>query len=280
MRRGAWGEVDRISGIECVGEIDLDPSGIFTRGQRVAAIMGGLGRTRPGTYAEYTCGPRSNVFALDTTLPWPELAAIPESFATAWWCLFRTLDVARGQTLLVRGAASALGRAAIALAADAGLDVIASTRSESKLEGLRALGANDVVLEGSEFASRALALRPTRFDRVLELVGNKVVRESLQLVKPGGALCLAGFLGGLDPVESFNPLFDLPSDVRFSFFGSFMLGSDGYRTQDIPLQAIVDGVARGRLSAKPARVLRFDSIAEAHRLVEANAIEGKIVVEV
>jgi NADPH:quinone reductase-like Zn-dependent oxidoreductase len=280
MRRGAWGEVDRISGIECVGEIDMDPSGTFARGQRVAAIMGGLGRTRPGSYAEYTCAPRSNVFAIDTTLSWPELAAIPESFATAWWCLFKTLVVERGQTLLIRGAASALGRAAIALAADAGLDVVASTRSASKVESLRTLGAKDVILEDTEFVTRARALRPAQFDRVLELVGNKVVRESLQLVKPGGALCLAGFLAGLDPVDGFNPMFDLPSDVRFSFFGSFVLGSDGYRTHDIPMQAIVDGVTHGRLVAKPARVLPFDAIAEAHRLVESNSVEGKVVVEI
>jgi NADPH:quinone reductase-like Zn-dependent oxidoreductase len=280
MRRGAWGEVDRISGIECVGEIDMDPSGTFARGQRVAAIMGGLGRTRPGSYAEYTCAPRSNVFAIDTTLSWPELAAIPESFATAWWCLFKTLVVERGQTLLIRGAASALGRAAIALAADAGLDVVASTRSASKVESLRTLGAKDVILEDTEFVTRARALRPAQFDRVLELVGNKVVRESLQLVKPGGALCLAGFLAGLDPVDGFNPMFDLPSDVRFSFFGSFVLGSDGYRTHDIPMQAIVDGVTHGRLAAKPARVLPFDAIAEAHRLVESNSVEGKVVVEI
>src|SRR5689334_13024331 len=120
MRRGAWGDVDAISGIECVGEVDLDPSGHFKKGQRVVAIMGGMGRTRPGSYAEYTCAPRSNVFAVETKLSWTDLAAIPESFATAWWVLFRTLKLEQGQTLLVRGAASALGRAAIGLAANAG----------------------------------------------------------------------------------------------------------------------------------------------------------------
>ncbi len=51
-----------------------------------------------------------------------------------------------------------------------------------------------------------------------------------------------------------------------------------YPTQEIPMQQIVDGVARGRILAKPARVLPFERIAEAHRLVEANSVEGKIVV--
>ncbi len=280
MRRGAWGEVDAISGIECVGEVDLDPSGQFVKGQRVAAIMGGMGRTRPGSYAEYTCAPRSNVFPLDTQLSWTDLAAIPESFATAWWCLFRNLGLERGQVVLVRGAASALGRAAIGLAAAAGATVVATTRSSNKAEGLRSLGASDVILEGGDFGDRARSAYPQRFDRVLELLGNRALRESLGLIKPGGALCLAGFLAGMDPVEGFNPIFDVPSDVRLSFFGSFVLGSEGYPTESIPMQSIVDGVSSGRYSARPAKVLPFEEIGEAHRLMESNEVEGKLVVEV
>jgi len=69
-----WREV---SGIECVGEVDFDPSGALRQGQKVAAIMGGLGRTRNGSYAEYTCVPSANIFRLETKLPWDELAALP-----------------------------------------------------------------------------------------------------------------------------------------------------------------------------------------------------------
>jgi NADPH:quinone reductase len=278
MRRGAWGEVNAISGIECVGEIDVDPSGTFARGQRVTAIMGGLGRTRPGSYGEYTCAPLSNVFALDTALPWAELAAIPESFATAWWCLFKTLNVESGHVLLVRGAASALGRAAITLAAGAGATVVATTRSERKADGLRQLGASDVLIENGALEESARRAYPDGFDRVLELLGNNVLRESLRLVKPGGEICLAGFLAGLDPIETFNPMLDLPSNVKLSFFGSFMLGAAGYSAQSIPMQRIVDGVADGRYKAKPAKVFSFEAIADAHRMVESNEADGKLVV--
>jgi hypothetical protein len=81
-------------------------------------------------------------------------------------------------------------------------------------------------------------------------------------------------------VDGFNPIVDLPSDVKFSFFGSFVLGAEGYPTQRIPMQAIVDAVAGGRISAKPAKVLSFDGVGEAHRLVETNGVEGKLVIEV
>ena len=132
MRRGAWGDVVRVSGIECVGEVDFDPSGALRQGQKVAAIMGGLGRTRNGSYAEYTCVPSTNIFSLETKLPWDELAALPESFATAWVCLYENLKLAKEHVLVVRGGTSALGQAALNIAADAGATVLASTRSELK----------------------------------------------------------------------------------------------------------------------------------------------------
>jgi NADPH:quinone reductase-like Zn-dependent oxidoreductase len=205
------------------------------------------------------------------------LAAIPESFGTAWWCLHKTLDVRDGHTLLVRGAASALGRAAISLASAAGVTVVATTRSAKKADRLRELGAANVLLEGAAFEETARREYPDRFDRVLDLLGNKVLRESLRLVKPRGELCLAGFLAGLDPIADFNPMLDLPSDVKLSFFGSFMLGGTEYPALAIPMQEIVDGVAGGRYHAKPARVLAFEEIADAHRLVESNEVDGKVV---
>ncbi len=62
MRAGTWFEAAPVSGIECVGQVEYDPSGSLVRGQTVAAIMDGMGRTRNGSYAEYTCVPSSFVF--------------------------------------------------------------------------------------------------------------------------------------------------------------------------------------------------------------------------
>src|SRR5882762_1686196 len=99
MRRGEWAEAAPVSGIECVGLVKSCPGGEFPVGAKVAALMGGLGRTINGSYAEFTRAPVSNVALIDADLPWPELAAIPETYATAWTCLFRNLEIERGQTL-------------------------------------------------------------------------------------------------------------------------------------------------------------------------------------
>src|SRR5262249_44483804 len=128
MRRGEWAEAAKVIGIECVGLVKSCPGGEFPVGAKVAALMGGLGRTINGSYAEYTRGRASNVALIESELPWADLAAIPETYATAWTCLFRNLEITRGQTLLIRGAGSSFGQAALNMAVDAGLSVIATAR--------------------------------------------------------------------------------------------------------------------------------------------------------
>ena len=103
MRRGEWAEAAPVSGIECVGLVKSCPGGEFPVGAKVAALMGGLGRTINGSYAEYTRAPVSNVALIEADLPWAVLAAIPETYATAWTCLFRNLEIQKGQLLVIRG---------------------------------------------------------------------------------------------------------------------------------------------------------------------------------
>jgi NADPH2:quinone reductase len=86
MRRGEWAEAAPVSGIECVGLVHACPGGEFPVGAKVAALMGGLGRTINGSYAEYTRVPAPNVALIESGLPWADLAAIPETYATAWTC--------------------------------------------------------------------------------------------------------------------------------------------------------------------------------------------------
>src|SRR6266700_7066196 len=101
FRKGAWGDVAEISGIECVGLVKADPDGRFAPGQKVMALVGGMGRSINGSYAELASVPSTNVVAVDTDLAWEELAAIPESYATAWTALIGILAVTAGQTVAI-----------------------------------------------------------------------------------------------------------------------------------------------------------------------------------
>jgi len=278
MRSGNWPQAAAVSGIECVGLVRETDDARLRRGQKVAAMMGGMGRTLNGSYAEFTCPPASNVVPIETDLAWEDFAAIPESYATAWACLHWNLALKPGQTLLIRGATSALGQAALNIAAHAGANVIATTRNPNRLAALEALGAHEALLEQPGLAARVGELRPGGLDCVLELVGNSTLLDSLAMVRRDGRLCLAGFLGGLGPLPDFNPLLQMPSGVHFSFFGSFVLGSAAFPLADVPLQTIVDRVATGVYKAKPAKVFGFDEIGAAHRLMESNGANGKMVV--
>jgi NADPH:quinone reductase-like Zn-dependent oxidoreductase len=276
MRKGEWAEAAEISGIECVGIVKSCPGGEFQVGSKVAALMGGLGRTINGSYAEYTRAPVTGVALIESNLPWEELAAIPESYATAWTCLFRNLELKKHQTLVIRGAMSAFGQAALNMAVEAGAKVIGTSRDRDRSRKLEELGAHRVELEGSDLSTRIAETK--QIDAVLDLVGNSTILDSLRMLRRGGRACLAGWLGGLAPIADFNPLLQMPSGVYLTFFGSFVFGTPGFPLSDVPLQAIAEKVAAGRYKAKPSRVFRFEDIREAHRVMEANEAKGKLVV--
>src|SRR5262244_1903403 len=276
MRRGEWAEAAPVSGIECVGLVKSCPGGEFAVGAKVAALMGGLGRTINGSYAEYTRAPASNVALIESDLPWAELAAIPETYATAWTCLFRNLEIVRGQTLVIRGATSSFGQAALNMAVDAGVRVIATTRGRERVALLEKLGAERVEMERPDLSKRIADAK--KLDAVLDLVGNSTILDSLDMLRRGGRACLAGWLGGLAPIADFNPILQMASGVYLTFFGSFVFGTPGFPLSDVPLQAIAADIAAGRYKAKPSRVFRFEDIREAHRIMDANQANGKMVV--
>src|SRR5689334_16136852 len=266
MRRGEWAEAAEVSGIECVGIVDSCPGGEFAVGAKVAALMGGLGRTINGSYAQYTRVRAANVALIESDLPWSQLAALPETYATAWTCLFRNLDLQRGQTILVRGATSAFGQAAVKMSVAAGARVLATARTRERFAMLENLGVSRVEVERPDLAAHLPEAK--HLDAVLDLVGNSTILDSLDLLHRGGTACLAGWLGGLDPIVEFNPLARMPSGVNLNFFGSFVFGTPGFPVSDVPLQDIAKQVADGSLEAAPSRVFSFAEIRDAHRVME------------
>jgi NADPH:quinone reductase len=278
FRKGAWGDVAEITGIECVGVVKSDPDGRLAPGQKVMALVGGMGRNINGSYAELVSVPSTNVVAVETRLSWEDLAAIPESYATAWSGLLGVLALNRGQTVAIRGATSALGQAAVNIAAQIGARVIATTRNATRAAMLEGLGARDVLLESVELSKRVRERYPEGIHAVLDIVGNTTILDSLAMLRRGGRACLVGFLGGGGPL-TLEPVFQIPSGAHLSVFASALVtGTPAFPLSEIPFQAIVNRVADGTYKAKPAKVFRFDQIQAAHRLMEANGAGGKLVV--
>ena len=160
MRSGIWSFGFPVLGIECAGEVELDPSGKLSPGTSVVALVGGMARTRNGSYAELVAVPLTNVVPVETSLSWPELAAIPEVYATAWIALYGNLALKPGESVLVRGATSSVGQAAVNIALDGDARVIATTRNPSHEALLRGLGAHTVLIDDGQLRRAARQHRP------------------------------------------------------------------------------------------------------------------------
>jgi NADPH2:quinone reductase len=206
------------------------------------------------------------------------MAAVPEVFTTAWSALHLNLDIHAGQRVLVRGATSAVGQAAVQLAAAHGCSVVATSRSKRQADLLLRLGAREVLIDDGSLATQ-LRSDGGPVERVFDLVGNSALRDSLACLERAGRLCQVGFLGGLEPVEDFLPLLDLPTGVQLSFYGSaFVLGTPAYPLSEVPLDMIFEQVALGKLQGEPVRVFSFSDVVEAQRVLEAGTAGGKMVV--
>ena len=264
-----------IPGIEATGTIDLAPGGEFAAGQKVVAMMGGMGREYDGGYAEYTVVPVSSVIPVRTELDWATLGALPEMLQTAHGSLHTGLGIQAGQTILVRGGTSSVGVAAALLAKEAGLTVFSTTRNPGRVGMLKELGVDHPIVDDGNVAEKVREIVPDGVDAALELVGTNVLPDTLRATKVHGTVCFTGMLSDSWTVKDFYPIGYLPNGVRLTAYSG--------DSSDLPaaeFQRYVDLVAAGRLPIRVDRVFRMEEIGEAHRVMEEGGAVGKLVVRV
>ncbi|WP_133828377.1 zinc-binding alcohol dehydrogenase family protein [Actinomycetospora succinea] len=263
----------RVPGIEATGVVAVCPGGEFAPGQQVVTMMGGMGRTFDGGYAEYTCVPAAQVIPFTSDLDWPTLGAVPEMLQTAYGALTDGLDVQAGQTLLIRGGTSSVGLAAAVLAKARGLTVVATTRTGAKIARLRAVGVDHVLIDDGEVARQVHDTLGDGVDAALELVGTPTLPDTLRATRRHGVVCFAGMLSNEWTVPDFYPIDYLPRGVRLTAYGG--------DATDLPadvLQGFLDDVAAGRASVPLGQVFPIERIRDAHSIMEADRATGKIVV--
>lgn len=255
-----------IPGIECVGKI-VDPSDSgLTVGQKVVALMGGMGRSFNGSYAEYALLPRRIVFAVDSELPWEALGAVPETYFTAWGSLFECLQLSANDALLIRGSTCALGYAAIQIAKAMGCKVIATTHRTDKLPLIAE--ADEAVLDDGKLTGK---IRDAT--KALDLIGPRNLKDTLTAVEKGGIVCQTGLLGGVYALNGFDPIKDIPNGVYLTGFFS------NYPTQQI-MDEIFAFLNDKKLVPVSGKVFDFENIREAIIAQDAGSVNGKIVIKV
>ncbi len=265
----------RIQGIECVGVVEEDPSGTYDIGQKVAALMGGMGRDFDGSYAEYTLVPKEIIFPFTSNLPWNVLGAIPEMFQTVSGSLNQAMEVRDGEILLIRGGTSSIGMLACQLAKHIGLIVISTTRNPDKEQYLLANGSDHVIIDSGTIKDDVHGLFPKGVDKVLELIGTGTLKDSLKCIKTQGLVCMTGILGSEWIMKSFTPMGDIPSLGKLTVY----MG-EAENLQNESLQEFMDAIEDGAIKLNVDKIFKLDQIVEAHHYMQNNQAKGKIVVEI
>ena len=230
--------------------------------------MGEMGRAFDGNYAEYTLLPNQQIYPVSSNLPWPDLAAIPESCYTAFGAL-KSLRIQADSSILVRGGTSGVGLAFLKLikAKFPHIHISGTSRTKEKASLLTSLGYDTGLVDDDG----RLSAKGQSFDRILELIGPRTIKDSFRYMSDGSILCSVGQLGNQWYLENFDPITDIPSGAYLSSFYSGNVNAG-------KIQEMFDYIKQYNIIIHPERVFSLDDIQEAHSYLESRTGFGKVVV--
>jgi NADPH:quinone reductase-like Zn-dependent oxidoreductase len=224
-----------------------------------------------GGYAEFVKSPGVNVIPMPPGLSFEEAAAVPLVFLTAWHMLITRAKLKPAEDVLILGAGSGVGSAAIQIARVTGARVIATAGSEEKLAKAKELGAHDVIQHSKQdIAAEVKRLTNRRgVDVVFEHVGQATWGHSVRSLAVGGRLVTCGATTGYEGKIDLRYLFTRQLSILGSFMGS-----------KAELYSVLELVRRGLLKPVIDTVMPLQQAREAHERLERREQFGKIVLQV
>jgi putative PIG3 family NAD(P)H quinone oxidoreductase len=262
-----------IPGLEIAGTIDAVGAGVgrWRAGDTVCALVAG------GGYAEYCVVPAPQCLPVPHGLRAMDAAAIPETFFTVWTNLFQRGRLNEGERVLIHGGTSGIGTTAIQLARAFGAAVFATAGSDEKAAACERLGATGINYRTTDFVGAiADATEGRGVDVVLDIVGGEYLRRNIDCLAAHGRLLQIGLLQGAHAEIDLRAVMQ----KRLTITGSTL------RTRSVEEKGAIARELESRVwplfaakQVKPIvdRTLPLARAAEAHRLLEAGEIIGKIV---
>jgi len=221
-----------------------------------------------GGYAEYVKSPEINVIPIPGDLSFDEAAAVPLVFVTAWHMLFARAGLQPGEDVLVIGAGSGVGSAALQIAKLVGARVIATAGTDAKLEQARALGADEVINHTKQSISEEVKRLTGKrgVDVIVEHVGAAVWEACFDSLATYGRLVTCGVTTGAEVKLNVQALFGR----QRALLGSFM-GGKGELMEALKL------IGERKLKAVIDSTFPLQEAAAAQRKMESRDFFGKIL---
>ena len=268
-------DMARPAGVDGAGEVHALSEGVtqFTRGERV------MFRAK-GSFAEYVLVDPALATRVPAHLSWEQAAAVPISFITAWEALQQFGRLQRGEWLLVAGASSGVGVAAVQAAKYVGAKVIGVSGAAEKLDRLKALGVDfGICARGGDYSDEVLrATAGKGVDMAVNLVGGSAFAACLRSLADFGRLAVVGYV---DAVMNAHLDLEAVHGKRLQIFGVSNSplspamrahASRGFERDYLP--ALVQGV----IVPVVDRVFGFEEVMKAKAYVESGALIGKVVI--
>jgi len=249
----------------------------FQPGDNVWFCHGGLGGA-PGNYAEITVLEEAAAEPMPPTLAFEEAAALPLVLITAWEALFDRAGLAAGQTVLIHAGAGGVGHVAIQLAKSVGTQVATTVSTQEKAEFVRQLGADHIIhYRDGDFTDAVMEWTAGRgVDIVLDTIGGAVFRRSLDAASVYGHVVTL-----LDPGHDvdWKNARNRNLSISFTLMLTPMLQDlpEARRHQGEILKRCAKLITAGKLRPLVSTTLPLAEAAQAHQLVEAGHVQGKVV---
>ena len=230
-----------------------------------------IGYETQGGYAEYVSVPEKNILPIPDKLSFEEASAIPLVFLTAWHMLTTRSHLSPGETVLVWGAGSGVGSAAIQVSKLLGAQVIATAGTDDKLDKAKKLGADWVINHNSQDVPSEVKriTNGKKANVVFDHIGQATWEKSMRSMAPGGRLVNCGVTSGGKAEVDIRYVFV----KQFSLLGSYMGGRGELLKvltlfNDRKLRPVVDSV------------FPLKEVASAQTRMEKSEHFGKIVLKV
>ncbi|MDO9484784.1 MAG: NAD(P)H-quinone oxidoreductase [Actinomycetota bacterium] len=262
-------------GLECSGIVAEVGQGVtsLSVGDAVVALLAG------GGYAEQACVPVGQVMPLPPGVSLVEAAGLPEVACTVWSNVFMTSKLQQGEWLLIHGGGSGIGTMAIQLAKAMGARIAVTAGSQEKLAACEALGAEILINYKEQDFLEVIRDELGGVDVILDVMGAKYLESNIKALHRNGRLSIIGLQGGIKAEIDLNAILRKNATIHAASLRGRPIGEKAAICEQVR-SVIWPWIHAGLVKPIIGAQLPIGQASQAHRMLEAGAVTGKIVLTI